>query len=359
MVKKYIFELLPGMKIAEDVYNFNKQLVLTKNVVLTDKSIAKLEFYSVVSVKIHPDISKETANTLVFSENSYFTKVRSSNEFKEFKQNFDNELIQFKSTLNSVVELNTELDIHVLLGQAIHVLNSAGNSVNVLDMLQNMRHYDDSTFAHSLNVSLICNLFAKWLHLSKEDIETATVCGMLHDIGKLMIPDSIIKKPSKLTDSEFAIIKTHPIEGYNLLNRFNIDPHIKNTALMHHEKCDGSGYPFGLTRDKISKYAKIVAIADVYDAMTSARIYRGALCPFKVISVFESEGLQKYDTKYILTFLERVISTYLSNKVLLNNGQEGDIIYINPQKLAKPVIKIGSEYVDLAQEPDLFIDEII
>ena len=111
--------------------------------------------------------------------------------------------------------------------------------------------------------------------------------------------------------------------------------------------------------DRIDPVAKIVAIADVYDAMTSPRVYRGALCPFVAISLFEKEGLQKYETQYILTFLECIVNTYLLNRVKLSNGMEGEIVFINRDVLSKPTIKVGDAYVDLTQYPDISIEKII
>lgn len=226
-------------------------------------------------------------------------------------------------------------------------------------MLHNMRAYDDLTYAHCLNVALICNVFAGWLHFSQEDIELATLCGLFHDIGKLCIPDSIIKKPDRLTNEEYDVIKTHTIEGYKILQNQPVNDHIKNAALMHHERCDGSGYPFGLTGNRIDKFAKIVSIADVYDAMTAARVYRGPLCPFTVIDIFEKEGLQKYESEYILCFLKNVVLTYIGQRVRLTNGQEGDVVFINPQQFSRPMIKCGDTFVDLSKQKDIAIERLL
>lgn len=222
-----------------------------------------------------------------------------------------------------------------------------------------MRAYDDLTYAHCLNVALICNVFAGWLHFSQEDTELATLCGLFHDIGKLCIPDSIIKKPDRLTNEEYDVIKTHTIEGYKLLQNQPVNDHIKNAALMHHERCDGSGYPFGLTGNRIDKFAKIVSIADVYDAMTAARVYRGPLCPFTVIDIFEKEGLQKYESEYILCFLKNVVLTYIGQRVRLTNGQEGDVVFINPQQLSRPMIQCGDTFVDLSKQKDIAIERLL
>jgi putative nucleotidyltransferase with HDIG domain len=222
-----------------------------------------------------------------------------------------------------------------------------------------MRDYDDLTYAHCMNVALICHVFAGWMHFSPEDVEIATLSGMFHDIGKLAIPDHIIKKPDKLTDEEYSIIKQHTIEGYQILQNQDIDEHVKNAALMHHERCDGSGYPFGLTGNKIDKFAKLVSIADVYDAMTAARVYRGPLCPFSVIEIFEKEGLQRYESEYILCFLENVVMTYINNRVRLSNGLVGDIVFINRQQFSRPMVKCGDEFFDLSKDKSLSIVEIV
>ena len=102
-----------------------------------------------------------------------------------------------------------------------------------------------------------------------------------------------------------------------------------------------------------------MAIADVYDAMTAARIYRGPLCPFKVISIFESEGLQKYDGHYILTFLEHVATTYMNNRVRLNNGMEGDVIFMNRNQYSRPMLQCADKFIDLSKEPDLYIETFV
>lgn len=348
-------QLVPGMVIAEDVYNFNNLLVLSRGSVLTDTLITRLDMYSIIYVrvedKIEEDLAFKALNVVSYSE-----KVKQSPEFAVFKENYTETLDDFRNSLNDVVEKNAEIDIDAMLESALNIIDSNNGTIGIFDMLQNMRQYDDSTFAHCLNVALICNVFGKWLNMSETQIRLATMCGLLHDIGKLMIPNDIITKPGKLSEEEFAIVKKHPGEGYRILMKCKLDPHICNAALMHHEKCDGSGYPLKLTGDKIDPYAKMVTIADIYDAMTSARIYRGPLCPFTVIELFENEGLQKYDTKFILTFLGSVSNTYIGHRVRLSNGQEGEIIFINRDKFSRPMIKCDSEYINLFDRLDLTID---
>ena len=217
-------------------------------------------------------------------------------------------------------------------------------------------------YSHSLNVGLISRALGKWLQLPLEDVNTLTLAGLLHDIGKTQIPPEILNKPGKYTDEEYAIMKTHPVHGKKILNDKGFDPRILYAALQHHERCDGSGYPRGLEEDEIDDFASIVAIADVYDAMTSARAHRDPLCSFQVINQFEQEGLKKYKTKFILTFLERIANTYNNSRVMLNNAKTGRVIYINRSNLSRPVIQLDTgEIINLIEggHGDIFIKSIL
>nr|MBQ8252184.1 HD-GYP domain-containing protein [Lachnospiraceae bacterium] len=363
MKRVNVSNLVPGMITAEDVYTYGNQLIIPKHTILNDKAITRLEFYSIMSIRVE-DAPADLPTPAVSASGSsqeipYSQWVQSSPEFKKFKQDYNESVNEFKNSLNDIVEKGSEINVDEVLHSTMDLFQTDGNTFSFFNMMQNMREYDDMTYAHSMNVALISNVLASWLHMPQEDIEMATLCGLFHDIGKLAIPDNIIKKPDKLTDQEYAIVKKHTIEGYNILKNKKIHDHIKNTALMHHERCDKGGYPLGIGADQIDKFAKIVSIADVYDAMTAARVYRGPLCPFSVIEIFEKEGLQKYETEYILCFLENVVLTYMNNRVRLSNGMEGDIVYINRQILSKPMVKCGDQFIDLSAEKDISIIEII
>ena len=353
-------ELLPGMTTAEDVYSYNNQMIVPNNTVLTDKMITRLEFYSVLAVRIKDEPAPATEELSQFDMPSYSERIKASKEFKEFEKTFIATTEEFKQNLRSIVDERAPINTEELFSHISSLMATQSTTVSIFDMLHNMRQYDDLTYAHSINVGLICNVFAKWLKLPPSEVEKLTLCGLLHDIGKLVVPDNIIRKPDKLTPNEYNIVKTHTLQGYNILKNYdNINDDIREAALMHHERCDGTGYPLGLTGDKINKYGKIVAIADVYDAMTAARVYRGPLCPFKVIGIFESEGLNKYDSKFILVFLEHIASTYIKNRVRLNNGMEGEVVFMNKTALSRPMIQCRNRFVDLSKEPDIYIETFV
>ncbi len=406
--------LVPGMVTAEEVFNYKGTLILPKGHILTEESIDKLEFYSVINVRVEeeadhkeedtagengiqiefdeesnvqppaaqentePEITEpedtkdhtesETtpqppkppeAPSFPMEKDSYTERLRKTEEFQSFEKDFRQATASFVDSMNDVIENVENLNADDLISNILSLVSNENKYVNVFDMLHSMRQMDDNTYVHSMNVSLMCNILARWLRLSEEDIKTATLSGMLHDIGKLKIPEKIIKKPARLTEWELGVVRTHPREGYNILMAAPVSDHVKNAALMHHERCDGSGYPLKLSGAQIDPFAKIVAIADVYDAMTSTRVYRGPQCPFTVIAAFENEGFQKYEPAYILTFLKNIVNTYILHRVRLTNGEEGDVVYINPDRLSRPMVRVGNKYIDLSKEPHLRIDSLL
>ncbi len=359
-IRLLITQLVPGMIVAEDVLTLDNQLVLTKGTILSDKLITKLHMYSIYSIYVQrkPSLVVEIS-TLTDRVPSYAERLKSTPEYKHFKQEYEISIDALQTTINKVVTKNSKLDVGELLHTSLQQLTEAAGNRSIMDMLQNMREYDDSTYAHCLNSALLCNIFAGWLKFSPGDTELATACGLLHDIGKLMIPHDIIAKPAKLTEKEYRQIKTHPVSGYQILRSAGVNEHIYYSALMHHERNDGSGYPMNLRGNQIDKFAKMVSIVDVYDAMTAARVYREAMCPFKVIEIFEQEGFEKYDVEYLLIFLTNVVNTYLQNECLLSDGRIATIVMINKDKLSRPMVKCNSQFIDLTEHPELHIEKIV
>lgn len=354
-------KLVPGMVLANDVTTYDSNIrLLDKGTILEDKDIARLAFYSIIDVLVEDDpIDKMIIDHPANSSLTYSERLKQSEEFKEFKKDFEQCAEKFEKSIKDVIASGAELNTRDMVAPIYSLLEKGKTTTEIFEMLHNLRMYDDATYTHCINVALITNILAQWLRWDEEEIDIATQAGLFHDIGKIMIPDSIITKPGKLTDSEYSIVKTHPQRGYEVLKSLNISSHVKNAAVMHHERCDGTGYPLKLKGPQIDKVAKAVAIADVYDAMTSARYYRGPLCPFIAISMFEDEGLQKYDPEIILCFLQNIVNTYLLNTVRLNTGEVGDIIFINKTHLSKPTIKVGDDYIDLSKCPGVYIQELL
>lgn len=369
-------DLLPGMVTAIPVRTKRGQLIINPNVELTRTLISRLEFYGIASVQItenkqvatpmetpidpayFPAKSPVSAPSPV-SDASYSQKLKSSPEFQRFQVDFTLRSQDLKNCFDAYLSDGGTVNKEELLSKTISLVSPKQTTLDVFDMLHNMRQVNDSTYAHSLNVAIISRIIGKWLHFSNEELDTLTLAGLLHDIGKTKIPDEVLNKDGKLTDEEFQMIRNHPKYGYDILKSQPLNSHIKKAALMHHERCDGSGYPMGLTMEEIDDYALIIAIADVYDAMTAARSYRAPLCPFEVIAEFEKDGLQKYKPKYILTFLENIANAYQNNRVMLSDGTSARIVLLNHRRLSKPLVQLDDgACIDLEKSP-LYIKAII
>lgn len=359
-------DLHPGMKTAKPVYSNRGQLIIEEGTTLTAALISRLFFYGIETADVEelenaPEKGQASEEEQAFvPRTSYAQQVKRTPEFMDFQIDYTKHLGAVKDSFTNICQANGEINTDELLTGTSELLTKASTTLGLLDMLHNMRQIDDSIYAHSMNVALISRTIGEWLHFSKEDLELLTLCGMLHDIGKTALPEELLNKPDKYTDEEYARVQQHTLLGYKILKDLPLDIHVKRTALMHHERGDGSGYPQGLKDDAIDPFAQIVAIADVYDAMTAARSYRAPLCPFQVIDAFEKEGLQKYHPQYILTFLKRIANSYQHNRVLLSNGQSGTIVMINPKHLTQPILQMDDgSFFDLTEHQSLAITKII
>lgn len=363
-MKSYaVEELHPGMKTARPVYTNRGQLIIEEGTTLTAALISRLFFYGIEAATVEDSekvVEKHSDEIMHASRTSYAQQLKRRPEFMEFQVEYTKYIGSVKDSFIAIGNSDGDINIGEILSGTSELLAKASTTLGILDMLHNMRQIDDSIYAHSLNVALISRIMGEWLHFPREEIELLTLCGMLHDIGKTVLPQEIINKPGRYTEEEYALVKQHTLQGYKILKDLPVDIRVKRVALMHHERVDGTGYPQGLKDNEIDSFAQIVAIADVYDAMTAARTYRDPLCPFQVIDAFEKEGLQKYHPQYILTFLKRIANSYQHNRVLLNNGQSGTIVMINPKNLTKPILQMDDGSVfDMMDHHDLTITKII
>lgn len=356
-------EAVPGMVVAEDIFGLQDYLIIPAKTELTNHSITRLKFYAIREFSIivneagEPEQKEDTEE--IFSD-SYSEHIKKTPEFKKFQGAFKEVTQDLKKQVSVIRgKLSDPINEKRLLSSVESILGDTRNGTHVTHMMHCMRDSDDVTYTHSLNVSLLCNAFGHWLRYSKEDIDTLTLAGLLHDIGKLTVPSAIMMKKNKLTPGELSLLKNHPKEGYLLLENEKLDKRVKMAALQHHERMDGSGYPKGLSNNEIDDFAQIVSIADIYVAMISPRVYREAICPFEAMSVFEQEGFRKFKPEFVLIFLEGMANTYINCTVRLNDGRIGEIVMIDSRNITRPMVKIEDEFVDLSKEKNLFIQELI
>lgn len=349
MREEFVNDLTEGMVTARDIFSDDGIMIVPRGIILTEPIIRHLEALGVFSVKVEDELREPEPEPMVNTE-----------EFVEFKQQYSDVKDKVNNAFEAVLRKDADAEvINQIVNDSWQMCSKSRNSYDTINMLYSMHSYSDATYTHSMNVGIIAALIGKWLGWSEDKQRLLHMCGLFHDIGKLGIPKEILDKPSKLTDEEYSIMKQHTLRGYELIKDMGLAPSVVNAALMHHERCDGSGYPNGLKGDKIDKLAKIVAIADVYEAMTANRVYRSAMCPFDVVARFEENGFLHFETEYLLVFLHNIVDSYLHSKVLLSNGEKAEIILINRQKGSRPLVMTSSgKPIDLNVEKDIRITHI-
>jgi putative nucleotidyltransferase with HDIG domain len=177
------------------------------------------------------------------------------------------------------------------------------NSI-IINALNRIKIMDKYTFTHSINTAFYSMFIAIWMGLDDQQIVNATQAGLLHDIGKIYIPNEILNKSGKLTENEYEIIKKHTLYGYFLMNEFGeFSQEVKRAVLFHHERVDSSGYPLNATSEIIGLTARIVAIADMYDAMTTDRVYKKGVPPIEAIKFLSTNGMTVLDKEIIKRFI--------------------------------------------------------
>jgi HD-GYP domain-containing protein (c-di-GMP phosphodiesterase class II) len=179
-----------------------------------------------------------------------------------------------------------------------------------------------------------------WLHYSSGEINELILAGLLHDIGKTQIPMSILQKMGKLSQDEMHLAQLHATYSYSLLSSVEgLSSDVIFGILQHHERLDGSGYPGNFSSTKIHRYARIIAIADIYDAMTSDRVYKDKVTPFLAADELAYGMISKLDVGICTTFLDQFRYSILGNTVNLKDGQEGEIVYLGEFLNPSPIIK--------------------
>lgn len=207
--------------------------------------------------------------------------------------------------------------------------------------LCDVRTHDNYTFLHSINTGIMSVFFGISLGMKKWHIRELGICGMLHDVGKIKVPATIINKCGKLTDEEFEIMKKHPIYGGEFLYKnFKFPTDAIQGVEQHHEKINGKGYPYGLKGNQICKFGKIVGICDVYDAISNNRSYRKKFQPNEAYELILSGSGTQFDENLVQTFKDTFSVYSLGSCVKLSNGVEGYVVRQNKGFPDRPVLRV-------------------
>ncbi len=350
MLENNILKIKPenlkaGMKLAKDIdYKFGS-VFLPQNTILDTHKIKRLcQMPEVDEVNVYDEKENELRENLdeVRDIELEYQSTRDKTKliFERFK--YGNKI--------KYGEINNLTDD----------ITSLGNEQEMMTLLTKVREVDQYTYNHLINVGMFSYMFGSWLGLSEEKNKKLAQAGLLHDIGKAHIPDKILNKPGKLTKKEYEKMKKHTIYGYNMSREFQqISEAVSQGILTHHERYDGSGYPLGLKGKKIPLFGRILGIVDTFDAMTAERVYKPCSSPFKVVKLFIEKDIRAFDYQLVNVFLDRLPNYFVNKKVELEDGREGTIVFVNPQKPDKPVLKVGNEYIDLFKNNEVEIKRII
>jgi len=231
---------------------------------------------------------------------------------------------------------------------------------NIFGLLEQLQTKDEYTFQHTINIGILAYIFGDWYGLKGEELHRLATAGTLHDIGKSKIPLEILNKPGKLTPEEYAIMKNHSKLGYEILQRSGgYQEDVMLAVLQHHERQNGTGYPLNLIGQQIHIFARIVAVADTYHAMTSDRVYRHKVNPYVVLETLK-RNMHNLDVQIIHVVINKMLNYLQGCQVILSNGQRGDVIYIDKENLAYPLVKtVDNNFIDLRENKGLKIADVI
>jgi len=341
-------ELEPGMIIAEDIYSADYLLLIAKNTVINQSVIDKFMQLNIAVVSVMKDTS------LVETVDSIYERDR-----KQFIQIYENSLLIVRHLVEDV-RLGKTIDIGSVKESSQALLSTALKNNSIIGRLSLVKDKDEYTYTHSVNVALLAMIIGKWMKLSDLDIYQLGCAGLLHDIGKAKIEDAVLNKPAKLSTEEYTRMKRHTIEGFKLLCEIpGIPGDVIFAALSHHERIDGGGYPFGLKGEHTHLYARIIAVADVYDAMTSKRIYRDKVSPFSVAKQIINDRFGILDPRISQIFLDNICDLYVGTRVELSNGWVGDVIFIDPNTIDRPIVACEYGIIDLKSVKGIEIVDIV
>lgn len=327
--------LKKGMVVGRTIWNEAGHPLLHKDVIVTSRIVERLRELNIQYLYIEDDIS----NGIEIEETVAPTKRIEA--VKNITKTF-NEVKQAKSSQASYV-LDQQSKVIGLIVEDI--LNSITNSDEVLMVLTDVYLFDEYIYQHSFQVTMYAIAIAKEMGYPVDDIRIIGIGALLHDVGKLLIPSEILMKPTKLTNEEFEEIKQHTRYGFDLLrNLHSVSLLVAHCAYQHHERIDGSGYPRGLVDFEIHPFAKIIAVADVFDALTSNRVYRNKTLPKEAIGIIEQgKGIQ-FDERVVEALKRSVVHYANGTIVLLSDGRRGIVSKQNLVDVTRPWIRIFEEY---------------
>ncbi len=268
-------------------------------------------------------VKHPTQSTSEVNRTTYHEEIKKAHTVKEQAREHMGKVLANAAT-------GEKLDLEGIAPMVDNMVESITRNENALISLLRVKKVDEYTFMHSMSVGALLIAFAKHVELNDEEIKNIGIGGMLHDIGKMQIPINVLNKPARLTDEEFQQIKDHVVHSHRLLEKnSDLDPLILQVAGEHHERYDGTGYPAGLSGDGISLGGQMAAIVDVYDALSSDRIYHKGLSPAETVKKLYEWGKFHFNSELVHKFIAFIGIYPVGTVVRLDNGKIGVVIEAN------------------------------
>ncbi len=320
--KVNIDDVKNGMIVGEDVY-CNGNLLLSKGMVIKSGYISKMT-------------SRGVSKITVFADKSYYDDILLNPVEKFYVETYE----AFAKILDKLKSQN-KIDIPEIFPIVESILGAIFSSQNAILSITGLRGEGNYIYSHSLDVCIYSLIAAKVMNLSYEETVILGIGALLHDIGKVKISTDILNKQGKLNEAEFNEVKKHSEYGYDILIRCpQINYDVIKIVMQHHERCDGSGYPKQLKNDEILLLSKIVAIADIYDALTSDRVYKKKILPHEAAEYLLSISNTLVDSQIANIFIKNIAIYPKGCQVLLNTNEVAIILDSNIKMPLRPILKI-------------------
>lgn len=322
-----VYCLRDGMTLGRNLYGKDGKLLLSQGQVLQNSYIDRIRELGYHGVYVNDSLSDDIEVQMVVNEELRMKAVTTmQNAFIS---------IQSQNDVSDVLE-DTKTVMHRLVDE---ILVNSNVVVNMVDM----KIFDDYTFYHSVNVSILSLLMGVSIGLTEPELYRLGLGALLHDIGKVFIDKDILDKPGQLDENEMAEMRKHSMLGYEFLRDHSDLPVTAYVGvLQHHEKYDGSGYPYGLKGEEISKYARIIAVADVYDALNSDRPYRHAILPSNAMEYIMGGSGTYFDPHCVEVFARKVAAFPLGTVVRLSNGMSAIVTKNYADCCLRPSVRVLS-----------------
>ncbi|MDQ6418321.1 HD-GYP domain-containing protein [Paenibacillus sp. LHD-117] len=328
-----ITQCKPGMRLAKKIFSEDGIVLLGDRMELTNRLITRLAECGVQYVYVEDSRTEDIIPPSLIREETFRMAI------KEIRTNF-REMMDRPHKRKGAAYPYIAQPFKAMMNL---IIDDLSNQEEAMIMLMNMGTVDHYLFQHSLNVCVYSTLLGLSNGYSREEVTTLGLGALLHDIGKTQINVNVLKKPDKLTNDEFELMKRHPQIGFELLkDEPNLPLIVAHCAFQHHERLDGSGYPRGIKGNEIHDYAKWIGLVDSYDAMTTNRVYRAPMLPHDAMERLYAGSGTLYEQRMLQLFRDKVAIYPIGMTVSLKTGERGVVVDLNNAYPHRPVVRILS-----------------